>query len=224
MPGAAEVAATLARAVSRPFAARPWAVLAALVPNGTVPTDMITDGVAALHPNSTAGDDLWLCAVRRRDGRLVVFGRDARPSLADAVAASCAIPGFFRPVPIDGEEYVDGGAHSPTNADVVLSLDPRPDLVVVSSPMSFAGSVRQSGVSPFRRWSRALLDAEAARLRRRGVTVVAFQPSDDVLAATGPNAMDPSRRAAIAAETRRAALSRLAHADTRERLAPIIRR
>ena len=222
MPAAADVAATLARAVARPLAARPWAVLAALVPDGTIPTDMITDGVAALHPDGTADDRLWICAVRRRDGRLVVFGRDNRPSLADAVAASCAIPGFFRPVVVDGDDYVDGGAHSPTNADVVMSLDPRPDLVVVSSPMSFAGSPRRTGLSPFRRFSRALLDAEAARLRRRGIPVVVFQPTDEVLVATGPNAMDPDRRPGIARATYESTRARLERADIRDRVGPLI--
>jgi NTE family protein len=222
MPAAADVAATLARAVVRPLAARPWAVLAALVPDGTVPTDMITDGVAALHPEGTADDRLWICAVRRRDGRLVVFGRDNRPPLADAVAASCAIPGLFRPVAVDGEDYVDGGAHSPTNADVILPRDPRPDLVVVSSPMSFAGSARRTGLTPFRRWSRALLDTEAARLRRRGIPVVAFQPTDEVLAATGTNAMDPDRRPDIARATYESTRARLTQADIAERVQPLV--
>src|SRR5436305_6555519 len=29
--------------------------------------------------------------------------------LADAVLASCAVPGIFPPVPIDGEHFIDGG-------------------------------------------------------------------------------------------------------------------
>ena len=39
--------------------------------------------------------------------------------MATAVEASSAIPGFFQPVLIDGVRYVDGGAHSPTNADLL---------------------------------------------------------------------------------------------------------
>ncbi|MEY3361780.1 MAG: hypothetical protein RL531_1499, partial [Actinomycetota bacterium] len=49
-----------------------------------------------------------------------------------------AIPGYFRPVEIGGHHYVDGAAYSATNADLVLGL--RPDLVIVSSPMSVARS------------------------------------------------------------------------------------
>ena len=52
------------------------------------------------------------------------------------VLESCAIPAFFAPVTIGGVRYVDGGAHSPTNADLVAGLGL--DLVVVSSPMSVA--------------------------------------------------------------------------------------
>ena len=43
-------------------------------------------------------------------------------------------PGFFAPVVHGGETYVDGGVHSPTNADLVAGLGF--DIVVVSSPMS----------------------------------------------------------------------------------------
>ena len=35
--------------------------------------------------------------------------------MGQAVAASCAIPGYFAPVVVDGVRYVDGGAHSTTN-------------------------------------------------------------------------------------------------------------
>ena len=48
------------------------------------------------------------------------------PTSPTAVAASCAIPAFFAPVSIDGVRYVDGGVHSPTNADLVAGLGARP--------------------------------------------------------------------------------------------------
>jgi NTE family protein len=219
---AAELAATLARAARRPFAARPWSVLAAFVPDGSVSTDLITEGIAGLHGDAWPTDPLLVCAVRQRDGRRVVFGRDGRrPALPDAVAASCAIPGFFQPVEIDGERYLDGGVHSPTNADVLLADEP-PDLVLVSSPMSRQGRrPRLAPDQPMRGWAGALLDAEAARLRRRGVTVVAFQPDPTVLERMGANAMDPSRRAAIATEAHRSASRKLARADVAARLAAL---
>jgi len=216
----ADVAARLARAAARPLEARPLALLAGLMPEGTVDTGLISDGIAGLALGSWPRQPLWVCAVRERDGRLVVFGRDSRPPLPDAVAASCAIPGFFRPVDIDGETFVDGGAHSPTNADVLVDVDL--ELVLVSSPMSLAGrGLRLAVDRPSRRWSRLLLDAEARRLRRRGVHVIAFQPTAEDTAVIGPNPMDPDRRAAVARRARESSLRRLARADTRARLEAI---
>jgi NTE family protein len=119
---------------------------------------------------------------------------------------------------IDNEAFVDGGIHSPTNADVLVGEDL--DLVIVSSPMSVTGRrVYQSAGSVVRRWSGALLDAEALRLRRRGVPVVAFQPTPDDVEVMGPNAMDPDRRGPAARQVHQSTLRRLDRADTRARLA-----
>ena len=212
-----EVAARLARAATRPFSVRPLAVLAGLLPEGTVGTEVIAEGIGGLLPGQWPSEPLWVCAVRERDGRLVVFGRDSKPPVPDAVAASCAIPGFFRPVTIDGEAFVDGGAHSPTNADLLTAVEL--DLVLVSSPMSLAGrGLRLSLDQPARRWSRLLLDGEAVRLRRCGVPVMAFQPTPDDAAVMGPNAMDPARRSVVAGQARESTLRRLARADTQARL------
>ena len=65
------------------------------------------------------------------------FGREGAPQaeLADAVAASCAIPGFYHPVEIGGRRYVDGGIYSTSNLDLVRDQRarprhlPQPDLV-----------------------------------------------------------------------------------------------
>lgn len=215
----AEVTATLARAARHPFAARPLALLAALLPEGSISTEMISEGMGGLFTDSWPADPLWICAVRQTDGRRVVFGRDgARPTVPEAVAASCAIPGFFSPVVIDGHGYLDGGVHSPTNADVLVDATPL-DLVIISSPMSRQGRrPRLAADQPMRAWARALLDAEALRLRRRRVPVLAFQPDEGVLAEMGLNAMDPARRAAIAGEARESTLRKLARADVAARL------
>jgi NTE family protein len=162
-----------------------------------------------------------LCTVRQADGRRVVFGRgERRGPLPDVVAASCAIPGFFTPVVIDGDSFVDGGVHSPTNADVLVREDL--DLVLVSSPMSMSGrGLRVAVDQPVRRWSSALLDAEARRLRRQGMHVLAFQPTRDDVAVMGLNAMDARRRIDVARHVRESTLRRLARADTRSRLATL---
>ena len=183
-------------ALRRPWTVRPTAVAAGLLPAGTVPTDAIVDGMNALHHGARwPARPTWVCAVRLRDARLVVFGRDeVTADIGHAVAASCAIPGYFAPVVIDGDRYVDGGAHSLTN---VGEVPPDVDLVVVSSPMSRYGP------------GRVQLGLEVQRLRRRRVDVVVFEPTPDVQAAMGVNAMDPSKRRAVVTAALDAAKQRI---------------
>ena len=208
-------------AARRPLSTRPLAILASLVPDGSVPADFIRSGLEAILPPGWPAEPLWICSVRQSDGRRVVFGRDSYPDLAAAVTASCAIPGVFRPEVIDGAAFVDGGAHSPTNADLLARSEL--DLVIVSSPMSMAGGgLRFALDQPARRWSRALLDAEALTLRRRGASVVAFQPTRTDLEVMGLNAMDRSRRAPVARQARESTLRRLERADTRRRLEALL--
>jgi NTE family protein len=214
-----ELATLLAQGVRRPLSTRPLAILASLLPDGAVDTGFISAALASFVTDAWPDDPLYICAVRRRDGRLVVFGRDAFPALPVAVAASCAIPGAFRAVVVDGEAYVDGGAHSPTNADLLARAGC--GLVLVSSPMSVGSrSIRLRADQPGRRWSRALLDGEALRLRRHGIHVMAFQPTAEDLAAMGTNPMDPACRGRVARQAYVSTRRRLARADTRRRLQP----
>ena len=179
-----------------------------------MPTELVAAAFRPLFGSDWPERDLWLTAVRLRDGRRVVFGRDGAPRahVADAVAASCAIPSFFAPVTVGGVDYVDGGAHSPTNADLVANRDL--DLVIVSSPMSVAGNrLRPSLDLPARRMCRLYLGQEAARIRRRGVPVLAFQPTGDDLKLMGMNAMDPARRAPVTRQARESARKKLERDD-----------
>ena len=219
-----EVAAALARAVARPFSAPPWALFTGLLPEGQVSTAMISDAITGLHDEPWPKRPLWICAVRQADGRRTVFGRDDRDAhVAEAVAASCAIPGFFSPVEINGTAYVDGGVHSPTNADVLLdkAAGTFPKIVLISSPMSQSGGSARNATTVVRRWSSTLLGAEAVRLRRRGMHVIAFQPTLADIEVMGVNAMDPSRRAAIARQAYESTMRRLERQDMRERLSAL---
>jgi NTE family protein len=180
----------LLAAARRPWAVRPGAVVSGLIPAGRNTTHGISRGVSHLHGETWPGDRLRICAVRARDARRVVFGTPGAPKVdvGTAVAASCAIPGYFAPVVIDGQPYVDGGAHSPTNADV-LSKD-RPSLVVISSPMSFGpGGGTRSPDALIRLAVRRYLAREVRLLRRHGATVLVFQPSPRDLSAMGVNPM-----------------------------------
>lgn len=203
----------LAHAARRPWTARPGVLMAGILPAGRFDVSRIaidSDRLVSAAPAPIEG--LWIAAVRLRDGQRVVFGRDAERQPAgwtwgQAVAASCAIPGFFEPVTIAGERFVDGGADSPTNAHLVGEMNP--DLVIVSSPMSAVRSRRNLRLdSPVRAAYRMRLAAEVARLRRKGVPVLVFQPTAPVLAAAGINAMSPQVRAPVALAAFEAATER----------------
>ena len=191
LPAAPEV---LVAALRRPWQVRPSALMAGLLPAGTVETDAIVEGMNALHRYGWPAAAMWVCAVRVRDGGLVVFGRDGAPpaSVGAAVAASCAIPGYFAPVDIGGIRYVDGGAHSLTNIGEVAGLGL--DLVIVSAPMSRVGRLQ--------------LSFELPRVQR-STPVVAFQPTPADQRVMGVNAMDPSRRAAVVSQVRESTRARL---------------
>ncbi len=185
----------LLAAARRPWAVRPGAVASSLLPAGRARTDMIARGVQRLHGGAWPDRDLRICAVRAADARRVVFGTPGAPptDVGTAVAASCAIPSYFAPVHVAGKAYVDGGVHSPSNADV-LSGD-RPELVVVLSPMSLGrGTARLPRADlAIRLAIRRYLSREVAALRRRGCTVVVLQPGPRDLPVMGLNPMQHSR-------------------------------
>lgn len=188
--------ALLARIARRPWAMRPGVAAMTLLPSGRLD---IVERASVL--DAMAGEawpeGLWICAVRRDDGGRVVFGRPGSPSasLGQAVAASCAIPGYFSPVRIGKVQYFDGGVHSPTNADVLSRSNL--DLVVVVSPMSSAFGRSRSVDAPLRWVAHRRLDNEIRRLRRAGATVVRFEPGAHSIVAMGTNAMADDRADAV---------------------------
>ena len=156
---------------------------------------MIARSLQLLHGGSWPERDLRICAVRASDARRVVFGSPGAPTtdVGTAVAASCAIPSYFSPVHIGGTAYVDGGAHSPSNADVLVG--DALDVVVVLSPMTLGrGTVRRPRVdTPLRMAVRRYLAREVSALRRRGAEVVVLQPGPQDLPVMGLNPMQHSR-------------------------------
>lgn len=158
----------------------PMVALGALLPDGRLSTEEYRDQVRRLTGMSWPTADLLICSVRRRDGRRVVFGnhRDTPIDVADAVAASSAVPGFFAPVVLSGEEYLDGGLHSPTNADVVKTFPLH--LVLVLSPMT---APTLEGLTPrmiMRRHFRNRLNQELSTLTAAGIPTAVIEPSDDI--------------------------------------------
>ena len=185
---------SLVRAVRAPFDARLVAVIASALIPGVMPTSGWSESLHGLTGDTWPDTPLWIPALRRRDARRVVFGRDDRtPSVAAAVAASSAVPGYCVAAVIDGREYIDGAAYSPTNADLLTSVPERPDLAIVSSPMSAASRTR----SPERALHSLRLAIEVRALRRAGIPTVVLAPDAETLAVMGPSSRDRSRRAAV---------------------------
>jgi NTE family protein len=166
----------VARALSRPWRFRPLAAGMALLAPGE--HDVVEQLAALRELESPEWPErpLWICAVRRDDGRRVVFGRPGTPPvpLHLAVAASCSVPGYFAPVDVEGRSYVDGGVHSPTNAAVLRGQELH--VVVVVSPMSGPTGWRPDIYAAARRHATRLLDREIRALEAEGVRTVVFAP------------------------------------------------
>ena len=124
---------------------------------------------------------LIITAVDAETGELRVFDRDSGVPLADAVAASCAVPLVWPPITIDGRRYIDGGVRSPTNADLAAGCD----RVVVLAPVMFA----------LRRSRR--IDNQLASLGP-GVRSIVVSPDAQSRRAIGSNVLDPAHREASA--------------------------
>ena len=184
----------LLAAARRPWTARAGVLATSLLPAGSRSTETFVEPIRRRCGDEWPDRDLLVCAVRRRDGRRVVFGSREAPQIdvATAVAASCAIPAYFRPVVHDGEAYVDGGVHSPTNADVLA--DYALDIVVVSSPMSVAPRQPRAKLDLSVRlmWHRYLA-VERRALERRGTVVLAIEPGGETLRALGVNTLRAAR-------------------------------
>jgi NTE family protein len=186
----------------------PLAVLSGWVPKGVVSTDPIRRIVQRFVPGGWPDHpNLWLIACDYATGRRAALGRDDAPRavLADAVAASCAIPGFYRPVKIAGREYVDGGVCSTSNLDLLSGRGL--DLVICLNPTSSVASFAPRSAADYfaaamRLGSGRRLAHEARKLRAEGTEVLIVEPSSRDLAAMGPNLMARGRQARVIDEAR----------------------
>jgi NTE family protein len=207
------------RGVLSPWSRNPLATVAAALPEGPVDTGPISQGLDQLADGRWPSAPLWVNAVRLRDGRRVTFGRDGAPAaeLGLAVAASCAIPAYFRPVRIGPDRYVDGATRSVHGLDLLTGCGL--DVVVVSAPMAHAGRRAPIGAdAAMRAVVRAQLQREAAKVRAGGTRVVLLAPTRPVLVAMGLDPMDARRRALVSRLARRSTLDALAPAGLAELL------
>jgi len=190
---------------------RPVMALAGLLPVGTRDGSSLGARSAEIHPAAWPDQPTWICAVDLGSGRRVVMGRDdVDVAIGPAVQASSAVPGWFRPVEVDGRRLVDGGVHSTTNADLVATLGL--DVVVISSSKTVGGT---SGPTDdpgtlARAWHARTLWREVQAIRRRGAAVLVLEPTAGDLADRTNSDLDDADLPAIAEAARVSALARLA--------------
>jgi NTE family protein len=141
---------------------------------------------------------LRIAAVELESGRRVMFdGSQQGVSVPDAVQASCAIPGVFRPLAVDGRSYVDGGAWSTTNLDTAPVS--KGTEVLCLNPTGALGARRAGLLSLLGPLSRSQAAIEAAALRQRGAKVRVIAPDRDSVAAMGANLMRRGPRPQVVA-------------------------
>ena len=119
--------------------------------------------------------DIRIVAVDAGTGEERVFTSADDVDLVDVVAASCAVPGIWPPVSIDGRRYIDGGVRSSTSVDLVSDFD----VVLVLAPVEDLTVVDPT------------IDKAAKKVLKRKKTLV-IRPDDDSLAAFGANPLDPA--------------------------------
>jgi NTE family protein len=144
---------------------------------------------AAIADRLTPQSDAWpekrllLTAVDTETLDLVAFDARSGVSLTDAVAASCAVPGVWPPVPIGGKTYVDGGVwRTAENAHLADGYE----AVLILSPMGLAMD-GGPGLNP-------ALVRDVARLEVAGARVEVIAADTASLATMGPGALDPATR------------------------------
>jgi predicted acylesterase/phospholipase RssA len=90
------------------------------------------------------GKELYISAMNLDTAERAVFGHDEDNSvtISEAVQASTALPGFYRPARIGDRYYVDGGVRRTANLDV--AVEHQADLVICYNPFRpFSNRVRR---------------------------------------------------------------------------------
>lgn len=150
--------------------------------------------IEARLPHAAWGERrLLIAAVNAETGELKVFDRDSGVDLISAVGASCAVPGIWPTVVIDGVPYTDGGVRSIANADLAAGCDP----VLLIAPSGEDGPLGPA-ISP---------EELAALGSARVLTIFADEAS---IVSFGANPLDPSTRPAAAAAGREVGRSQTA--------------
>jgi len=155
----------------------------------TAPEAAIVANFERMLGSASWPDRRFVCtAVDALDGSFRTWDRDSGVELSRAVASSCAVPGIFPPISINGRRYMDGGMRSGTNADLARGHDS----VVIISLAGGAGTDMRAEMA------RQRLEREIDGLERGGGAVELIVPDEDSRQAIGINPMDARRNAGAA--------------------------
>jgi NTE family protein len=159
------------------FRRRVGALARAAADAGLTPTEEERLAVIGSRLVADAWPDrrLVVTAVDAETGEFRTFDRGSGVPLVSAVAASCAVPGVYPPVTIDGRRYVDGGMRSSANADLAEGAE----RLVVLAPIA-------RGVGPL-----TSVDAQVTGMVAR---VAVVSPDEASRRAIGRNVLDPAAR------------------------------
>jgi NTE family protein len=181
----------------------PTAVLSAFLPVGRGNLSAVGALISHVVPDGwVARDGVTVVALDYDTGARVPFGWPGAPqaALSNAVMASCAIPGWYQPMRIGEHRFIDGGAWSSTNLDLLeeAGLD---EVFVLAPQVSFdADSPTQWTTRLERQWRNRVtrrVVREVAAVHRHGTEVTVLGPGPADLEAMGGNLMDVSRRPSV---------------------------
>jgi NTE family protein len=181
----------------------PTAVLSAFLPEGRGNLDAVGALISHVVPDGwVAREGVTVVALDYDTGDRVAFGRPGAwpAALPEAVMASCAIPGWYQPVRIGDHRFIDGGAWSSTNLDLLAGqgLD---EVFVLAPQVSFdADAPTQWATRLERQWrNRVTLRVlrETTTVHRFGTEVTILGPGREDLEAIGGNLMDLTRRPVV---------------------------
>jgi NTE family protein len=137
-----------------------------------------------LRDNAPWPDRFVCTAIDANTGTFHVWDADSGIDHVRAVASSCAVPGVFPTIEIEGRRYHDGGIRSLTNAD--LAAGARRVLVVTIM------SVPRESTDPRAARMRARRDAEDQQIADSGGSSLTVAPDEAARTVIGINFMDPS--------------------------------
>ena len=218
------------RGDGRDFTDLAWSAFGAL-PAGLMETSGIREYLQTLYRSRRRADrfddlrrPLFGVAVDLDRGEAVAFGDEGFRDVpvSRAVEASTALPGLYRPVRIDGRDYVDGGVKK--TAHIKLAIDHGADLVVCINPLvpilndtargPLGGHLSERGVTyvldqalRIMLHGRMRYGMERYRREHPDVDIVLIEPTRDDLRMFSYNIMKYSARKAVAEHGYRSTLA-----------------